>query len=475
MGLFGSERKSGEFDLVVIGGGSAAFAAGIRASDLGARVALIEKGVIGGTCVNRGCVPSKNLLHAAERYHVYSRDGIPGIPKGDAPADFREVIRQKTELVTEMRKLKYEDLLGAYENITLLKGPAKFVSEHEIDGGGRKIASDRFIIATGASPQILPIPGLDRVGYLTYKEAMELDRLPKSLLVIGGGAIGVELGQVFARFGSKVTILEALDRIVPNEEPEISGELARSLTDEGIEIHTGGRVECVSRDSRSVILRTNTPDGSREFIGEQLLVAAGVVPNSRDLELNRAGIETDKRGGIQVDEMLRTTAKAVWAAGDVTGKMMLVTVSAQQGGVAAENALSGNKKRWDGSTVPHAVFSEPQVAGVGWKEAEARTAGHKIETKLISFEHVPKSAAIRDTRGVLKLIVDAKTYRILGVHIAGPQAAELIHYGTLLVQHKMVVGDILRMTFAYPTFSEVYKIAALSFKRDVTKLSCCAS
>lgn len=475
MGLIASRRKSGDHDLVVLGGGSAAFAAAIRASDLGARVAVIEKGVIGGTCVNRGCVPSKNLLHAAERYHAYSRNGFPGLPKGDVPADFREIIRQKTELVTEMRKLKYEDLLGAYANLTTIKGPAKFLSDHEVEAGGRKIVSDRFIIATGASPQVLPVPGLDRVGYLTYEKAMELQTLPKSLLVIGGGAIGIELGQVFSRFGSKVTILEALDRIVPNEEAEISDELARSLADEGLEIHTGVRVESASKDGPNFVLQAKTSDGTRTFAGEQLLVAAGVTPNTRDLALDRAGVGTDRRGAVVVDDTLRTAARTVWAAGDVTGRIMLVTVSAQQGGIAAENALNGNKKKWDGLAVPHAVFSEPQVASVGLKESDARNGGLKVETKLVSFEHVPKSAAIRDTRGVFKLVVDAKSYRILGVHIAGPQAAELIHYGTLLVQHKMVVGDVLRMTFTYPTFSEVYKIAALSFKRDITKLSCCAS
>ncbi|MGH7820907.1 MAG: mercury(II) reductase [Candidatus Binatia bacterium] len=474
MKLFGRSKESRDFDLFVLGGGSAAFAAAIRGAELGARVAVAEADVIGGTCVNRGCVPTKNLLHAAERFHQYRTNGFPGLPAGERPIRFPEVIAQKDELVEEMRRHKYVDLLEAYPNIRFLHGRARFRSPHEVELGGEVIGAESFVVATGASPASLPVEGIERTPYLTYKEALELPTLPGSMLIVGAGPIGLELGQTYARFGTKVTILEALPRIAPLEEPEISEALRGYLEAEGIEIHTGARVVRVAAAEGGVTVRAEIDGEVSDLHAERLLIAAGLQPKTSGLGLDAIGADTDRRGALVVDEELRTTARHVFGAGDVLGRILLVTVAAEQGGLAAENALGGKGKRFEWEAIPHAIFTSPEVASVGLKEEEARGEGYRVAVARIPFELVPKSAAIRDTRGLLKMVVDEKTYRILGVHLVSPDAANLVHVGVLAVRHELTVGDLLRATFVYPTLAEVFKIAAISFKKDVTKLSCCA-
>lgn len=470
------KRSNQDCDLVVLGGGSAAFAAAIRGSELGAQVAVLEEGVIGGTCVNRGCVPSKNLLHAAELYHTYRGNKFPGIPHGDVPISFQEVIKQKTELVETMRQKKYIDILQSYTNIKRIEGKASFAGPSRVTVGDRSIEGERIIIATGARPAIPPIEGLKDLPYITYKEAMELPTLPRSMVIIGGGPIGLELGQVYSRFGCEVTILEMMPQIAPLEDFEISETLKSSLQSEGIRIETGGRVVRVTGDGKGVSVTVEKDGRNQNFQGEKLFVAAGLKPNSDGLNLDKAGVQTDKRGFITIDEETRTSAKSIWAVGDVTGRSLLVTTAAMQGGVAAKNALLGNHEKIDYSLIPHAIFTTPQVASVGLSEKEAKEEGRrKVEVARISFEHVPKAGAIRDTRGLFKMVVDGKNYQILGVQIASEQAADLIHLGLFAIQKKMTVGDLVRTTFVYPTLSEVYKIAAISFKKDVTKLSCCAT
>lgn len=462
-------------DLMILGGGSAAFAAAIRASELGARVALAEEGLIGGTCVNRGCLPTKNLLHAAERYHQYARNSFPGLPAGREQARFREVIRQKDELVEHSRKSKYWDILEAYPGIQYYPHRARFLSPHEVEVDGKVIRAGRFILATGASPAPLPIEGMDRVDSLTYQEALELQEPPASLVVIGGGPIGLELGQFFARFGCRVTILEALPHIAPNEEEEISTLLEGYLREEGIEILTGARVQRVGRRDGQVVILAEAGGQKREFLAEKLLLAAGLKPNTAGLGLEAAGVEVDRRGAVVVDATLRTTARQIWAAGDVTGQLMLVTVAAHQGIVATENALRKKGRRAEEiSRIPHAIFTSPQVASVGLKEKEARERGLKVKATAVPFEWVPKAAAMRDPRGLIKLVAEEGSYRILGVHLLCHEAADLIMLGTLAVRHGLTVGDLIRSLFVYPTLSEAYKLAALAFKKDITRLSCCA-
>lgn len=471
-----SGKKDYDLDLMVLGGGSAAFAAAIRAAELGARVGVAEAGVIGGTCLNRGCLPTKNLLYAAERYHLYGRNSFPGLPHGADPVNFPAVIHQKDELVGEMRKQKYLDVLEAFPSIQYFPHRAQFLTEHEIQAGDKEVRAERFLIATGASPVIPPILGLEPSRYITYKESLELEKLPESMVVIGGGAIGLEIGQMYARFGTRVVILEALSRIAPGEEPEISEALKKYLAEEGIEIVNGARVthvECGLGVEKRVSAEAD--GASLVYCGEQLLVATGLRPNTRDMGLDKAGVKCTPQGAVIVNDELRTSAPHVWAAGDVTGRMMLVTLAAYEGGMAAENALLNRHDKMRYDAVPHAIFTSPGVASVGLKEEAARGLGKKVLTTVVPFEHVPKAGAIRDTRGLIKMVVDARDYTILGVHILSDEAPDLIHLGVLAIQNQMTVGDVIRTVFVYPTLAEAFKIAAISFKKDVTKLSCCAA
>lgn len=469
-----SKKHPYDYDLAIVGGGSAAFAAAIRGAELGAKVALCEEGVIGGTCVNRGCLPSKNLLHAAELYHAYRSHRFPGLPSGNERAHFRQIIEQKDSLVEEMRKAKYWNILEAYPEIQYFPKRGSFHDPHTLNVGEKRITADKFVIATGSSPSIPPISGIESVPYLTSKEALDLKELPQSLIVIGGGAIGMELGQMYSRFGTKVTVLEALPHILSTEEEPISKALQQSLQEEGMTIDTGVQITQVMRHRHGVEVTYESGGHLEKLIADKLLLATGIHPNTERLHLETIGVKTDERGAIQIDREARTSVPHIWAAGDVTGTLPLVTLAAYQGGIAAKNALKGTHDKVDDTAVPHAIFTSPQVASVGLKEKEAIAQGMKVEVASIPFEHVPKAGAIRDTRGLFRMIVNAKNYQILGVHIVSQQAADLIHIGVLAVQHKMVVGDLIRSIFVYPTLSEVYKIAALSLKKDVSLLSCCA-
>jgi mercuric reductase len=464
----------GRYDLVVIGSGSAAFAAAIRARGLGARVAMVERKTLGGTCVNRGCVPSKNLLRAAEWAAAGRHVPFPGLEVVSRVTDYRAVVEQKRALVAELRKMKYEDLLAEY-GIVLVRGHARFRSPRELSVNGETLEAERFLIATGSRPWVPPIRGLEGVPFWTSSDALEAEEVPRRLVVVGGGYIAVELGQMFARFGSRVTLLEMLPRIIANHEPEQSEELARHLAAEGIEIRTGARVVEAARRGLDVVVRAEVPGGVEEVRGDVLLVAAGIRPNTDDLGLDAAGVRVDDRGAVVVDDEMRTSVPHIYAAGDCAAAgPALVTAAAHAGAVAAENALNGGGRTVDLRVVPSAVFTDPQVASVGWREAEARARGVRVRAEVLPMAMVPKALAIRDTRGLVKMVVDDETGRILGVHWVAPLAADLIHEATLAVRFGLTVRDVADTIHVYPTLSEALKLVAQAFTRDVAKLSCCA-
>lgn len=463
------------FDLIIIGGGSAAFSAAIRASELGAKVAIAEESVIGGTCLNRGCVPSKFLIKAAELYYLPKKNGYNGVEVHQGRVDLRRLIEQKDSLLSEFRRTKYEDVLKSYKNITYLPYRGYFVSENEVKIGKRTYKAKRFIIATGSSPWIPPIEGINRIDYLTSTTALELKELPKSIIVLGASAVGLEFAQMFSHLGSRVTVLEAMPRILPFEEEEVSRALRGYLEEEGIEIYTEARVLSASNNGGDKKLLVEINGKKIEFEGEAILVATGRRPNTYGLGLEKVGVKLDKKGGVIVDDEMKTSAPHVWAAGDVvSGVPMLVTVAARQGSIAAENALSGAHKKMDYLSVPYAVFTTPEVAGVGLGEKEARDKGYKVKVGYLDFKYVPKAAIITDTRGLMKMIVEEGSNRILGVRMVAPHAAEIIQKAALFVKYKMTIDDVLDTIDVYPTLSESIKLCAQSFKKDVTKLSCCA-
>ncbi len=462
-------------DLAILGGGSAAFAAAIRAAELGAKAAIIESGVLGGTCVNVGCVPSKALIRAAESHHRAGRSAFAGLRlRAEAP-DWAALVRQKDELVAEQQRAKYWNVLALYPAIRLVSAQAAFRPDGTLTADGRPVRARKIVIATGSQPWAPPVPGLDAVGYLTSKETLSLPRLPGSLAVIGGSAVGLEIAQLYARMGTKVTVIEALPRLVPAEDADVGDALAAYLRDEGMEIHAGVDVAQVAGGPGAYRVQIASPGRRRTIEAEQILVATGRRPNTRGLGLEEAGIRMGAKGEVLVDEHLETDRKGVYAAGDVVGDPALVYVAAYAGSLAAENALDGNKRRYDLSVVPRVTFTDPGVASVGLTEAEAREAKVAVAVCRLPLSHVPRALVARDVRGFIKLVADSKTNRLVGAHILAPEAGEMIQAPAMAIRFGIRVDEIAAMLHPYLTHAEGIKLACQTFKKDVAKLSCCAA
>lgn len=460
-------------DLVVIGAGSAGFSAAIRASELGANAALIGHGTIGGTCVNIGCVPSKTLIRAAEAlHHAKSSSRFAGIAGAARINDWSALMAQKDQLVADLRGAKYQALLPEYETIRYVQGRARF-TDAGIEAGGAIFPADRVVIAAGASPAIPPIEGLAETPYLTSTSALALDRLPTSLLIIGSGVIGCELGQMFARFGVAVTIV-CRSRLLPGFEPEISDALAGYLRDEGVTIECGVTYRQIRQTEAGVALDLLAGETAQTIEAEQVLIATGRRANTSGMGLGTAGIVLDRNGAITTDEHLATNRPGIYAAGDVTGRDQYVYMAAYGAKVAAENALNGNSRRYDAHAMPEVVFTDPQVASVGLTETEARRQGQDIRTVRLDLAQVPRALAARDTRGLIKLVAEADSLRLLGAHILAPEGADSIQTAVLAIKHNLTVIDLAETLFPYLTTVEGLKLASLGFQKDVAKLSCCA-
>lgn len=473
------ELKDARFDLIVIGGGSAAFAAAIKADELNATVAIIEHQTIGGTCLNRGCVPSKYFIRAAELYHLMKQPPMPGLSAKGVRLDWKTLMAQKERLLEDGRKAKYWDILEAHPKITYLSGKAEFLSETKLRVNRRTLKAPKFIIATGASAFIPPIEGIEQVKYLTSTEALELKRLPKSMLVIGANAVGLELAQMFAHVGVDVTIHEVAGRIAPYEEPEISEALAKYLTEEGIQLCTCTKVLKVRQEKQAIVVTAQIPDGaSKEFSAEALLVATGRRPNTQGLGLEGVGVALSKRGGIQMDDEMKTSSPNIWAAGDCVDcacPSQFVYVAATQGAVAAQNAIDDCcHRKVDYAVIPRAIFTTPEVASVGLTEEQATSQGLKVKTSVLDFHWVPRAWLSLDERGLIKMVAEEPSGRILGVHLVAPHAGELIHEAVLAIKQQLTVRDLIDTFHVYPTLSEALRICAQGFFKDATKLSCCA-
>ena len=461
------------YDLVILGSGSAAFAAALRGAELEAEVAMLEHDTIGGTCVNRGCIPSKNLIQAAKLLHHARHSPFPGLEL-QGEVDFPKLIAQKDELVERLRQEKYVEIAEDDSNIEIIEGKARFIDPHHVQADGKVLASERFIIATGARPSVPPIEGLDQVDYLTSRTAFELQELPEALVIVGGGYIAVELGQLFQRLGSQVTILERGPRVLRGFEPVISHLLQGILEEEGLRIETGAEVRRVRRDGANVAVAIRRAGGKFEVRGTHLLLATGRQPNTDGLGLEAIGVSLDERGFIRVDDGLRTSVEGIWAAGDVIGPPLATPVGAREGTIAAENALLGKHRKMDYHAIPRAVFTDPEVGSVGLTEEEAEREGIECECRVLDLKLVPKAAAIREAAGLVKLVAEAATGRALGVHLLVPRGAEIIHEGALAVKLGLRVSDLIELIHVYPTISEALRMVAQSFTKDVSRLSCCA-
>ncbi|MCL5066826.1 MAG: mercury(II) reductase [Thaumarchaeota archaeon] len=474
-----------KYDLAILGQGAGAFAAAIKANELGIRTAFVGKNMtkgtlVGGTCVNVGCVPSKNLITVGSILDESEGDSrsFQSIKYGKSRLDFRKAIKEKDALVTKFRKEKYRNVLKDLEKVEHVPALAQFISKNEVRAGDKTITADKFIIATGARAKIPSLEGLDKVRYLTNEEALSLEELPDSMIVVGGRTLGLEFAQMYAHFGTKVTVLQRSDRILPEDEPEISDALKYYLEQEGISIYAGVSLRRVSQAGKMKVVNA-TIDGkkSKEFRAEQLLLATGRTPNTDFLKPEVAGVELDKNGFVKVNDEMQTSAANIWAAGDVVGEPMLEALAAKEGAVAVVNAFGddqkGKKKRINFREVPSAVFTYPEVARVGLTDADANGQGIKCSCGILPFESVSKAHIIGDTRGLIKLVANRETKKIVGIHILSPHAADLIHEGVLAIKFGLTIDDIIDTVHVFPTLSESIKLAAQSFYRDVNKMSCC--
>lgn len=470
------------YDLFIVGSGSTAFAAAIKASDLGARVGMVERRTLGGTCANRGCLPSKNLIEAARIVWESAHPRFAGLAPRRLDVDFATLVGQKDEVVRDYRAKRYQAVVDGLADLDLISGDASFEDAHTIAVDGRVVQADRVLIATGSRPTVPPILGLDAVPYLTSdlldaEEASRLAELPESLIVLGGGYVAVELAQLFSRLGSKVTIA-ARSGLLRGYEPELGKTVASVFAGEGIEIISGARVGRVSRDGGAVALTLEAPTAGRVVRAHRLLLATGRTPNTDSLALERAGVASERAGYVTVDAELRTNQRHIWAAGDVIGSQhrsqMATPVGARQGRIVAENALAEARTRFDGTVIPRAIFVDPPISTVGLTEADVRARHLPAVTATAPLEYVPRAGAVHRTEGFVKMIASTVDERIVGVHMIGEAAHEVIHEAAMAMHFKATIADFVDLIHVYPTMSEALKIGALAFSRDVSKLSCCA-
>jgi mercuric reductase len=460
--------------MAVIGSGGAAMAAALKAVEQGAQVTLIERGTLGGTCVNVGCVPSKIMIRAAHIAHLRRQSPFDGGIEARSPAILREqLLAQQQARVDELRHAKYEGILDSNPGITVLAGEARFKDNRSLivqmaEGGERTVAFDRCLIAAGASPAIPPIPGLKDTPYWTSTEALASDTIPARLAVIGSSVVAVELAQAFARLGSQVTIL-ARSTLFFREDPVIGEALTAAFRMEGIEVLQQTQASHVAYTDGDFVLTT----GHGEVRADQLLIATGRAPNTRDLALEAAGVAVNAQGAIVIDKGMRTSSPQIYAAGDCTDQPQFVYVAAAAGTRAAIN-MTGGDAALDLTAMPTVVFTDPQVATVGYSEAEAHHDGIETGSRLLTLDNVPRALANFDTRGFIKLVADAGSGRLIGVQAVAPEAGELIQAAALAIRAQMTVQELADQLFPYLTMVEGLKLAAQTFSKDVKQLSCCA-
>lgn len=463
-----------KFDLIIIGGGAAGFAAATKTNELKIKTALVNTGLpMGGTCVNVGCVPTKHLLAVGKEIHQFKNPKFNSISSYSPKFDFKKAITCKEKLLSTLRQKNYQDVLKSFKHVTWIEGKGIFESEHTVRVGDKIIEADKIFIATGCSTKIPNIEGLNEVGYLSNKEALSLTKFPPSLIILGGGPLGLEFAQIFSRLGSKVTLIEYGERILSMQEPEISELLKEYLEKEGIKIITSAKATKITKtkEQKEVTIERN---GKTETIAaKDILVATGVTGNIRNIGLEKIDIETEKDCHVKVNEFLQTNISHIYAAGDCVCHMCLETVAAKEGKIAVENAFENAKRKIDFSTVPYAVFTDPEVASVGLTETQYMEKYRTCNCRTIYMDKVPKALAVNDTRGLLKIVAHHETNKIMGVHILSPIASEMIHTAVLAIKFGLTVDDIIDTVFVFPTFSEAIKIASQAFRRDINTMSCC--
>jgi mercuric reductase len=447
------------FDLIAIGAGSAARAAAGKASgEHGARVALVERARWGGSCPNVACRPTKAYLVTAELLRdIGTLSETLGVEVGPAPASLARIKARKDAGLSTQEQWR-ERLAGA--GYTLVDGVATLQDARTVRVGDRLLSADRILLATGSRTAVPPIDGIDDIDWLDHVSALELTELPESMLVVGAGAVGLELGQAFARFGARVTIVDSVDRIASRDDPDAAAELAAALEDEGIELVLGAVVKSVQREGAEVVATLGPRDGAeRELRVARVLLAAGRTPNIEELELEKIGIETTN-GGVDVDGHLRTTAEGVWAAGDVTGLAQFTPVAQYQGRVAVEDMFSNGAPEADYANLPTAIFTDPELAGIGMTEEQAREAGIEFDVVTHPLTKVTRAQYTDSKRGLYKIVFETASRLVIGVHIVNRAASEIAQGLAMPMKLGVTVDDLASVHHTYPTLGEGLKAAA---------------
>jgi len=469
-----------EYDLAIIGYGAAGFSAAIKYSELtegSGKVALIGKGPIGGTCVNVGCVPSKYLLEASHKYFYSKFSKYAGIKGVSAEINFGALIESLNDFVQNMRKSKYEDVISNYENVEIIKGDANIISDSRVvvkNGKEElKLSFKNLLISVGSRPSVPPIEGLKDTGYLTSDDVWKLRELPNKIGIIGGGAIGLEIGQALAHLGANVTIIEALPRIAYTTEPEISEILEDILKEEGIKIYKRVRVSKVYKSGNEKVVKILSHDKELNLNFDEIIVATGRRPNTDNLNLEVANIKVNEKGYILTNERMQTSNPKIYAAGDcVSKKLMLETVAAREGVVAATN-IAGKESKMDYLPVPWAIFTHPSVASVCYTEDEVVVKYNACSCRIIEITDIPKGLILKEDKGLVKVVIHPENGKILGVHSLAPNSIEFIIEGAMAIKYGLTIWDIIETTHIFPSISEGIKLASQAFIRNIKAMSCC--
>lgn len=454
------------FDIVVIGGGPAGVTAALRARELGASVALVERGPMGGTCTNDGCAPTRVLAKAARLMRDAEQFGEYGM-RGSAPElDFAALMDRTRTVIEQLHHKKdlIAHLAGTGVAVFAQAGPARFEAPHEISFGGRRLAGRQFIICAGGHARQLDFPGSEHA--LTHSDVWAMRVLPGSVAIIGGSATGCQLASAFAAFGATVTVLELSPRILPGDDEMISRALAESFAHHGIEVVTGiGGVERIERSGGQLALYYQADSAERQLTVDAVLLAVGWPGNADQLNLAAAGVQLD-RSYVKVDSTLRTSQPHIFAAGDITGRMMLVQGAADEARAAAQNAVLGRQRSHEHRVVPHGGFTDPEYGSVGLTEARAREQ-HEIAVATVPYADLDRAVIDGRPGGFCKLIVSRETHAILGAHVVGEQAVEIVHIVAALMEAHSTIERLAQLEIAYPTFAAVVGLAARQISREL--------
>jgi len=453
-------------DLAILGSGTTAFAAARRAAAQGKKVLMIEQSHLGGTCVNWGCVPSKTLIDKAEMYHAARRGESWGLNLQAGPPDCRTLMGLKERAVEILRETHYQHELENTPNLEVLRGHGRFISSHELQVGAEIVRARDFLIAVGGAPRVIPLPGLDGVDYLTSYSALHLPDFPQSVLMLGGGVIALEMGQMFARFGTQVIILERGEALLREFDPRLTRMFADILRGEGVEIMTDVETERVEGRPEGVCLYSKVKGAPVGLCAQRLMLAVGTAPATEDIGLDKAGVEVDEVGFVRVDEGMRTNVPGIWAAGDCTGPPLIAPAGAREALVAANNILDpGSNWCIDHVDTPMAVFCDPEFATVGLTADQARARGLEVEEAFVDLDRVPKAHVMGERKGGVILVAERPGGRVLGCQMLAPRAADIIHEATLAVRFCLDVSQLTTTVHVYPSISDGLRLAARQLAR----------